>query len=188
MQPGAIIHLYNHANGFENLFRDEDDYFLFTQRLIKFTSTVAHCHAYCLMPNHFHLVIRVREEQAITNTCYKGPIERQASKAFSNAFSSYAQIFNKKYGRMGALFIPSMKQRLVTSENDFCKVVHYVHSNPVHHGFTKTMGEWKYSSYAYLMNGRKGWLDTKYTIENFGSLDAFKKYHDQPIGLKSAIL
>ena len=89
---------------------------------------------------------------------------------------------------MGGLFIPNMKQRLVTTEADFCKVVHYIHSNPVHHGFTKHMADWKYSSYGHYIQGRKGWLDTDFTIENFGSLAYFKKYHDQPIGLKSKIL
>jgi putative transposase len=188
MQPGNIIHLYNHANGFENLFREDEDYLLFTHKLVKFASIVAEFHSYCQMPNHFHLLIRVKHEMEVCKSCLRGTPEKQAIRAFSNAFSSYTQFFNKKYGRMGGLFIPNMKQRLVHSEIDFCKVVHYIHSNPVHHGFTKRMDEWRYSSYSYYMQGRKGWLDTTYTIENFGSLDSFRKYHDQPIGLKSAIL
>ena len=188
MQPGSIIHLFNHANGFENLFREHEDYLMFTNKLVKFASPVAHFHSFCQMPNHFHLLIRIKDEYEISNSCLKGSPEQQSTRAFSNAFSSYTQCFNNKYDRMGGLFIPNMKQRLVTTEADFCKVVHYIHSNPVHHGFTKHMAEWKYSSYGHYIHGRKGWLDTDFTIENFGSLAYFKKYHDQPIGLKSKIL
>jgi putative transposase len=188
MQPGTVIHLYNHANGFENLFRDHDDYSMFIQKLIKFASAVAKFHSYCQMPNHFHLLIRIKEEMDISSSCLKGNPEQQATRAFSNAFSSYTQCFNKKYGRMGGLFIPNMKQRMIDSEADFCKVVHYIHSNPVHHGFTRHMNEWRYSSFNYYIQGRKGWLETGQTLENFGSLKSFKKYHDQPIGLKSPYL
>jgi putative transposase len=188
MQPGSVIHLYNHANGFENLFREQEDYGMFIRKLIKFGSPVAHFHSFCQMPNHFHILARIKGESDIQGTCHQGPPDKQASRAFANVFSSYTQTFNKKYGRMGGLFIPSMKHRLITSESDFCKVVHYIHSNPVHHGFTKNMADWKHSSYNFILNGRKGWLDTDYTLANFGSMKSFREYHDQPIGLKSAIL
>ncbi len=186
MQPGEIIHLYNHANGFENLFREQDDYTMFMSKVVKFASPVAHFHSFCQMPNHFHLLVRIKHEDDITKTLHMGDPEKQATRAFANAFSSYTQCFNKKYGRMGGLFIPNMKQRLVYTEVDFCKVVHYIHSNPVHHGFSETMDEWRYSSYRHILAGKKGWLDTKYTLETFGSLRSFKAYHEQPIGLRSA--
>ena len=61
------------------------------------------------------------------------------------------QVINKVYQRKGSLFMPNMKSVLIPDEAGICKVVHYTHANPVHHGFVKDMQEWKFSSYnAYL--------------------------------------
>ena len=62
MQPEIFYHIYNHANGSENLFRVEDNYRFFLERWGKYVEPVANTYAYCLMPNHFHALIKVKEE------------------------------------------------------------------------------------------------------------------------------
>ena len=63
MQPSTFYHLYNHANGSENLFRNDENYRFFLQKYAKYISTVADTYAYCLMPNHLHFLIKIKSEK-----------------------------------------------------------------------------------------------------------------------------
>jgi REP element-mobilizing transposase RayT len=65
MEYGHFYHIYNHANGGEDLFVAEDNYYYFLQSAIYFLSPVAEVNAYCLMPNHFHLLVRIKKENAL---------------------------------------------------------------------------------------------------------------------------
>ncbi len=186
MQPTEIYHIYNHANGFENLFREHYDYSTFLERILKYTNPVSDFFAYCLMPNHFHLLVKIKDTKEIRKTFIKGDPIRYISHAYSKAFNSYAQTYNHRYMRMGSLFNPNMKTKKVESEIHFCKIVHYIHSNPVHHGFTERMEDWKYSSYPGYLRGKKNWLDSEMVMNSFGNRDLFITYHRQPIGPKVA--
>jgi REP element-mobilizing transposase RayT len=62
LQPEGIYHVYQHANGFENLFKEEENYRYFLQQWSKYISPIADTYAYCLMPNHIHFLIRIKEE------------------------------------------------------------------------------------------------------------------------------
>lgn len=72
--------------------------------------------------------------------------------------------------------------------NSFCKVIHYSHANPVHHGFTKKIEEWPHSSYQIFFSTNPTKLEREYVLDMFGGLDAFIKYHQQPIDLKNNFL
>src|SRR5665647_1869477 len=93
--PNEVYHIYNHAVGDDNLFRHADNYKYFLQRYADFIHPIAQTYAYCLMPNHFHVLIRIRSEEAIVeniklNTFPKfETLEKLLSKQFSNFFSSY---------------------------------------------------------------------------------------------------
>lgn len=149
--------------------------------------------SYCLMPNHFHLVLGIRSEEELALYWQKPgskaglsekELELKISRSFGNLFSSYTQAFNKVYNRKGSLFIPSMRSELIGDDNSFCKVIHYTHANPVHHGFTRKMEEWPHSSiHAYLSKGRTK-LEREYVLDVFGGKNAFLKYHEQPIDFK----
>ena len=153
MTPGNYYHLYNHANGKENLFEETKNYYFFLNKVSLHILPFVKLHAYCLLPNHFHFLIYVKEFEEIKllkqfKLFQKLPeeelqllMEKKISKSFSNLFSSYAQSFNVMYGRKGSLFIPNMKTVIVEENNSICKVVHYIHTNPVHHGFVKTLNE-----------------------------------------------
>ncbi len=192
MLPGENYHLFNHANGRENLFIEQKNYYFFLEKLAHHILPVCKIFSYCLMPNHFHLVLQVRNEEELQKLWQKSgtlsglaqkQLELKASKSFSNLFSSYTQAFNKVYNRMGSLFIPSMKLTTINNENDLCKVIHYTHSNPVHHGFTKKMEDWIYSSYQIFLSKSPTKLEREYVLELFGGLDAFIKYHQQAIDI-----
>ena len=192
MLPGENYHLFNHANGRENLFIEQKNYSFFLERLARHALPVCRLFSYCLMPNHFHLALQIRQEEELQQL-WKKPsskiltqeqLEFKTSKAFSNLFSSYTQSFNKIYDRIGSLFIPSMKTEPITDDLHFCKAIHYIHANPIHHGFTKTIGAWPHSSYKIFLSDRPTKLERQYVLDMFGGRTAFIKYHEQPIDVK----
>ncbi len=63
--PNTSYHIFNHANGFENVFREKENYRFFLEKYQQHISPIAETYAYCLMPNHFHLVIRIRKREVI---------------------------------------------------------------------------------------------------------------------------
>ncbi|MCK9639794.1 MAG: hypothetical protein M0R39_07775 [Prolixibacteraceae bacterium] len=65
LQPDSCYHIFNHANGFENIFRIEANFLYFLEKYRLFISPIAETYAYCLMPNHFHLVVRIQKRETI---------------------------------------------------------------------------------------------------------------------------
>ncbi|MBY0478908.1 MAG: transposase [Chitinophagaceae bacterium] len=194
MLPGNTYHVYNHANGRENLFIEEKNYHFFLQKLSDYILPVCNLFAHCLMPNHFHLLIEVKQEEELQKAYQlHGPtvifkqeeLELKVSKSFANMFSSYTQSFNKVYHRKGSLFMPSMKTEIVETDESFCKVVHYLHANPVHHGFVKKLDQWMHSSYQILLSDSVTEIRRNEVMNIFGSREAFIKYHQQDIDIKT---
>jgi putative transposase len=195
MVPGSFYHVYNHANGRENLFAETKNYSFFLEKTSVYILPFINLHAFCLLPNHFHLLISIKEIEQIKllesfRTFQKLPndklqplIEKKISKSFSNLFSSYTQSFNKVYERRGSLFMPNMKSALIGDEASICKVVHYIHANPVHHGFVKEPGNWKFGSYNGYISQAATKLSKEVILNIFGSIEYFIKYHQQPIEL-----
>lgn len=71
LQPDNSYHIFNHANGFENIFIHEANYRYFLEKYRLYIESVAETYACCLMPNHFHLVIRIRKKEVIEDEICK---------------------------------------------------------------------------------------------------------------------
>jgi REP element-mobilizing transposase RayT len=67
LTPDTCYHIFNHANGFENVFREAENYRYFLEKYQLYIQPIAETYAYCLMPNHFHLVVRIRKRNVIEN-------------------------------------------------------------------------------------------------------------------------
>ena len=201
MQPSTAYHIYTHANGFENLFRSEENYRYFLKRYEHFVPPIADTFSYCLMPNHIHFLVRVKPEKELldlysikhpgkTNPDLKTlqgfkTLEEFVIRQFGHLFNSYTQSFNKMYNRKGSLFIHSFKRKEITSDNHLTNTIHYIHANPVHHGFVKAIADWPWSSYPYILSDASGFINRKEVIQWFGNLEEFIKYHQQPIDIKN---
>lgn len=85
--PGNSYHIFNHANGFENVFCREENFLYFLEKYWLYISPVAETYAYCLMPNHFHVVVRIRKRQVI-ETLFQ-------SKNFGKVLNSSKKNFGK---------------------------------------------------------------------------------------------
>lgn len=154
----AVYHIYNRANGNEDLFREEKNYYFFIEKYLLYIHPVAQTFACSLMPNHFHFMIRVRKEAEIQeqpNLTGFQNLSGLVSQQFSNLFNSYTKAINKTYSRHGSLFQRPFKQKEVTSDAYFTQLVLYIHNNAVKHGFVKNLHDWPYSSYHFLA-GKEG--------------------------------
>ena len=87
LKPELYYHIYNHANGKENLFVNDGNYYFFLRRYAHFINPIADTFAYCLMPNHFHLAVRIKSEEEIRQ-CFKLSKSWESSKYLSKQFSN----------------------------------------------------------------------------------------------------
>ena len=174
LMPGNLYHIYNHANGNENLFRNEENYRFFLNKYIKYITSFSSTFCYCLLPNHIHFLIRINDvEQS----------DKYYSKQFSNLFSSYTQSYNKLYKRRGSLFLKNFKRKPVEDDDYLLKLVNYIHFNPVKHGFVEKPEDWKYSSYNAICKQANTLICFQEVLEWFGDLENFKYNHRFPLDL-----
>ena len=163
LQCDKYYHIYNHAVGNENIFREGGNYLYFLKKYAELIYPFCNTYAYCLMPNHFHFLIRIRGEDEIVKSYQESKKIKSEIKddldfakiviqQFSNFFNGYAKAFNRKYDRMGALFVDYLKRIEVEDELYFTRLINYIHSNPVHHGFVKKLKDWQYSSYHSIIS------------------------------------
>ena len=160
----TIFHIYNHAIGNENLFLDNKDYSFL---LLKFEKILkefpASIYAYCLMPNHFHFLVRQVGDEPVY-------------KLFNRLFSGYVQYYNKKHKRKGRLLRSPLHHHLVDSDQYLIYLCQYIHLNPVKAGFVKDPCEWPYSNYAdWLDIRRNGIFDPEMRNEYFSTPSEYQK-------------
>lgn len=151
-ETDAYFHIYNHANGTEDLFREKQNYHFFLLKYIKYLVPFTDTLAYVLMPNHFHILIKIKDLDDIQifdrqGSETPGGLSSRISQQFSNLFNSYTKTINLEYHRKGSLFTPNFKRKEIDSEAYLIKLINYIHFNPVVHGFCSKPEEWNYSSY-----------------------------------------
>jgi putative transposase len=176
LEPGCYYHIYNHAVGNEKLFLSEDNYFYFLRRYQKFICPVAETYAYCLMANHVHFLVEIKDEIGVTPHSKYSP-SQFISKQFSNLFSSYAQAFNKQQARRGNLFISNFKRIKIDSDEYLTNIIRYVHMNPLNHSYRKHPSQWKFSSYNELCSGCTTFLSRDKVLKWYGGLTQFQEAH-----------
>ncbi len=194
--PDKFYHIYNRANGTENLFCNDENFRFFLEKYKLYINPWVNTFSYCLMPNHFHFFIRIkdiRELKEKTNFSKVTNIEKDTSeehlchfmsKQFSKLFSSYTQAFNKQSGRTGSLFQKNFKRKEVTHFKYFQKLILYIHANPIHHGFTSDIKDWAHSSYHSIISDSPTALSRENVIEWFDSKQNFEFCHEQAVDLR----
>ena len=92
--PGISYHIFNHANGFENVFCNDGNYWFFLDKYRKHISPIAETYAYCLMPNHFHLVVRIRKREVIEEIIRNKPNPNNFSKPNFSKPNNFSKVSN----------------------------------------------------------------------------------------------
>jgi len=191
LEPGNFYHIFNHANGNELLFRSDENYRFFLKKFDLYISPIAHTFAFCLMPNHFHFLVKIKDNFDESELCQSSKtltkfssesmtkLNSNPSKAFSNLFSCYTQSYNKMYKRMGNLFKTPFGRLKICNAEYLMKVICYVHQNPVHHNFVKNLEDWKYSSYPSFFTNTNTKLERNEVIGWFDNIENMKFVHLQ---------
>jgi REP element-mobilizing transposase RayT len=194
LQEGCFYHVYNRSIGNEKLFITLDNYRFFLAKW-KLYLPYLDVFAYCLMPNHFHFIVRVREldealklhakEQCTSKSrqflqeeiTYATYLEDQ----FKRLFSSYALALNKQQKRHGSLFQKSFKRVLIQEEKKLLYLLAYVHHNPIHHNLTTTYGDWLFSSWHAFVNTQASSIIQRQEVLKWFDDDpalAFTQFHE----------
>jgi REP element-mobilizing transposase RayT len=192
--PGAIYHVYNSANGSDDIFHEEDNYRYFEEKYLKYMVDVVDTLAYCWMKNHFHLMMRVKEgdellklgdKKSVTNPTGFQNLSGLVSQRFSNLFNAYTKAFNKVYHRRGNLFNRPVKRKQITNKAYFTQCIIYVHQNPCRHGFVNDLLDWKHSSYWGIVEKNDPIVKIEEVLDWFGGVDPFISAHAKYQALQS---
>jgi REP element-mobilizing transposase RayT len=186
LEAGWFYHIYNHGVGGRDLFRETDNYNYFIKLYDKYISPVADTYAWVLMKNHFHLLVRVKENinsssspdlTGFQNLSGLGMMNKPPHQHFSNLFNAYSKAFNKRYNTRGALFERPFRRKRIDHPDYLRNVVAYIHNNPVHHGFCSHPIEYPWSSYNTCLSDKTTKLQREDVMEWFGNRHNFEKEH-----------
>ena len=166
LYKGELYHIYNRGNGKENIFFSKRNYHYFLLQYEKYLSRLLDTFAFALLPNHFHLLVRIK-------TDYPEVVSEQ----FRKFFISYSMSINREQKRKGNLFQRQFKRKLIDDEKYFYSAVYYIHSNPVHHSIIKNLTEYPYTSYMLFEDESETKLCKNEVFEWFGGKENFFQYH-----------
>ncbi|WP_425392014.1 transposase [Ekhidna sp.] len=182
LEPERIYHIWTHGNGSENLFRTDDNYRYFLEKYAQHIYPIAKTYAYCLMPNHLHLMVKIREEKVLLNLQgfgNPGGLKGKISQQFGNLFNAYTKAYNKMYNRKGSLFIPKFRRKLIDNDSYFTRLIAYIHNNPIHHQFVRVLNDWPHSSYHSYLLDKPTKIERESGIAWFGGKNEFLKVHQE---------
>ncbi len=163
--PEQIYHIYNRGNNKESIFLDDEDYAVFLNMLKRHLSQKEQIDktgrgyrnfykeiellAFCLMPNHFHLLIYQSEKDSMT----------KLMRSVATAYSAY---FNRKYKRVGRLFQDVFKASIIDEDAYWLHISRYIHLNP------RKWRTWEWSSLAYYLEKKHtDWIRPERAIGEF---------------------
>lgn len=181
LEATGYYHIYNRGINGQNIFIEEQNYVYFLQKYAQYVHPFVETFAYCLLKNHFHLLVRVKSEQEIRTFLGSKHKDKScswiASNAFSSFFKSYAQSINKKYTRTGGLFEEPFHRIEVDNDAYFSALIAYIHHNPQKHGFVADFKAYPHSSYESHLQNKTTKLNRKQVIDWFGNFDEYQKFH-----------
>ena len=154
--PGAVYHITSRGNARSAIYHTDIDYFTFLRLFGEVCERYNwSCHAYCLMTNHYHLVLET--------------VEANLASGMRRLNGVYTQSFNRQHRRVGHVFQGRYKAILVDKDAYLLEVVRYVLLNPVRAHMTKTAGQYRWSSYRAMIGkiDAPEWLAKDWVLSQF---------------------
>lgn len=182
LEPGAIYHIYNRGTNKQTIFLNKKDYNHFLYLWEKYTEPVSESFAFCLLPNHFHFMIRIKEMADLLQLpkvaeLNENEIKYYLSRQFSNLFNAYSRYFNVKYQRDGKVFKERFKRKEVLTDAYFTKLIEYIHTNPEKHRLVEDFKDYEYSSFWMHLLDAPTRLKRNEVIEWYGSKSQYLNSH-----------
>ena len=168
--PGGIYHIYTRGAGRHPIFFEEENYLFLLQRLKKYVKKFdVGVLAYCLMPNHYHLLLRQDGAHSV-------------GLVVQRTFNSYTKAVNRRYNRSGTLFEGKYKAIEVDKPDYLIHLCRYIHANPVKASLVDRPEAWPYSNYREWMGLRNGELwDPSLMYEYVPNADAYRSLVEEYI-------
>jgi putative transposase len=164
LQKDRVYHIYNRGINSEVIFNSDENKRYFLKLYSKHFENKAETFAYCLLDNHFHFIIRITNENEIT-------------QGLSNLFNAYAKAFNKQNSRTGSLFEKHFKRIQIENETYLLNLIQYVHLNPKHH-LDLDYKNFQFSSYQSIISDKPTRLLRDEVIQLFDSLENYIYCHE----------
>src|SRR6185369_1640463 len=175
---GGLYHVITRGNNRRKIFRSHDDYLRFTSILEHQKAKLAfYLYAYCLMPNHVHLLIEMQD----------GPV----SRIMQRVLTSYSQYHNRKYKKIGHVFQGRYKSILCQTDRYLGELVRYIHLNPVRARMVKRPEHYEYSGHrAYLGFDKTALVDAEPVLRHFAAsrkraVEAYIQFVEANLGEQS---
>ena len=163
--PSDYYHIYNRGANREDIFFSRENFLHCLRLLGKYAeSYLVTVIAYCLMPNHYHLLLRQDGEVSL-------------SKLVNVVFNAYVQALNRQLGRKGTLFEGRFKHVHVDEEEYVLHLCRYIHLNPVKAGLVSRPEDWVFSNYQEWIGMRQGRLkDAEFISSYFAYPEDYKRF------------
>ncbi|HSH31469.1 MAG TPA: transposase [Candidatus Saccharimonadales bacterium] len=173
---GGYYHVYNRGVERRLLFIDSQDYFVFLKYLKSYLtdepvfgsgrsrpnlSDRVQVLAFCLMPNHYHLLLHQNSISGVT-------------ELIRRVMTGYSLYFNQRYGRVGTLFQAHFKAASITTDEYLMHVSRYIHLNPL--GIGAGPESYRFSSLQYYKSQAPGWLDVAPVLNLFEGPDEYLQF------------
>ncbi len=194
-EPNNIYHIYNRGNNSQILFFNRENYLFFLQKIKTYITPYTDILAWCLMPNHFHLMVYVNcveiEISEQVTESHQLTKKRNLNDSISIILRSYARAIQKQENFTGSLFQHRTKSVCLTDitgvtpawfqtnygtiinisdpEKEYPQVCfNYIHQNPLKAGLVNNPGDWEFSSYPDYCGHRSGKLINRERTAEFG--------------------
>ena len=173
--PDVYYHFYNRGNNRQAVFFERANYLYFLRGIKKYLREYVEILVYCLMPTHYHILVRVRAPK--TSEVFKtSEVSRKVSLAMQKFGISYTKAINKRFERVGALFQGQFQGKPIQNYSHLLNLCIYIHANPVKDGLVALPEDWEFSNYLEWMNLREGTLvNRKFITDNFGTPAEYQK-------------
>ena len=197
IEKGHIYHIYNQGNNRQKIFFNRENYFFFLGKMKEYILPYTDIMAWCLMPNHFHWMVYVRETDIFRS---RGATQSRTptisdnisfNKSIGILLASYTRAINNQENITGSLFREKTKAECLTAfngitpsffnteygtimnipdpEREYPQICfNYIHNNPVKAGLVKSAEDWEFSSCQDICGMRNGTLINRERINEFG--------------------
>jgi REP element-mobilizing transposase RayT len=194
LEPDCYYHIYNRGINSTKIFENDENYNYFLNQFSNYVLTVSDVLAYCLMPNHFHFILKIKSKETLEyflkNNIKSPSIVNEglhashniASKQMSKFISSYTQSFNKVNSRHGGLLERPFKRKKIDTEEYLRNLIIYIHQNP--NDLNVDFRIFKYSSYKSILSKSKTNLMRDDVLNLFDGQENFIYCHEKKVNLE----
>ena len=155
---GALYHVLSRGNRRESIYLNDGDFIAFLTLLAEVCERFNWLiHAYCLMTNHYHLLVETPDANL--------------SRGMRHLNGVYTQGFNRRHRRVGHVFQGRYKALLVQKDAYLLELTRYIVLNPVRARMVRSAGEWRWSNYRYTVGkaAPPAWLEQDWLLAQFGT-------------------